>query len=178
MVISNKYKFVFIEIPKTATTSITNGLARAFGRHNLELIKTSERHCTLERCLNLNPHVANFQKFLFVRNHWDIATSFYLFEKSLGKHNLEFCDWIKGWYINQTSWMYPSVNFIGRYENLQEDFNFIVDKLGGKQTYLKKINTSENRDRNYKEFYTESTKEILFNNCNADINRLGYDFNF
>lgn len=176
MVVSDKYKFVFIEIPKTASTSISHGLCRSFGRDNLTFYKDSRnRHCTLEYALQIFPKIDGYKKFCFVRNHWDIAVSFYLFEKKMGIHELTFDKWVVEWYIHQMRWIKPKMDFIGRYENLQKDFNLICNSLGGKLVELKKLNDSLGR-KHYSYYYNKSTKLSLQSNCSLDIAQLKYFF--
>tara|TARA_B100001094_G_scaffold158430_1_gene153358 strand:- start:1517 stop:2149 length:633 start_codon:yes stop_codon:yes gene_type:complete len=72
--------------------------------------------------------------------------------------------------------LYPtdSVNFVGRFENFQSDFNFVCEKL--------KINTNfghrnkGNRQKPYTHYYNSRTIKIVEKKYEQDIELLGYRF--
>ena len=67
-------------------------------------------------------------------------------------------------------------DFIGRTENLQEDFNKVCDQLGIVQIELERINVTENRRCDYREYYTEETKDVVANVYEKDITYFNYSF--
>ncbi len=87
MVINSIHKFVFIHIPKTAGTSISNGLAGLDGNNARWVAKTKhETFAMFEK--NIGGRLSFFDrfkgdsplsyfKFCFVRNPWDRMSSFY-----------------------------------------------------------------------------------------------------
>jgi hypothetical protein len=107
MIVCHKYKFLFIEIPKTASTSVGSCLNQLIGRDNLinvsetkenqsDLYKKCYRHCTIEDAYVDFPETRSYFRFTFVRNPWDLYVSHYLFKKQTLKEDLPpFNDWLK-----------------------------------------------------------------------------------
>ena len=69
----------------------------------------------------------------------------------------------------------PSVDFIGYFENIENDFSIIQDRLKIK-TSLKKLNVTPAKKQDYQSYYTEETKQIVSNVYADDINTFGYTF--
>jgi hypothetical protein len=79
---------------------------------------------------------------------------------------------------SQTDWLIDNdgklcMDFIGRYENLKEDFSKICDILG-RNIKLPHINKTEHL--NYKSYYDAETKQIVADWHRNDINNFGYTF--
>ncbi len=69
----------------------------------------------------------------------------------------------------------PKVDFIGYFERLGNDFNYIQNKLG-KNANLQHLNKTGGTKRDYKEYYTSETKEMVADVYKEDIRIFGYDF--
>jgi len=69
----------------------------------------------------------------------------------------------------------PIVDFIGRYENLQEDFNKVCKAIGIAPVKLLHKNKSE-RPKDYREAYNNKTKEIVARVFAKDIELFKYTF--
>ncbi|MDH3347065.1 MAG: sulfotransferase family protein [Desulfobulbaceae bacterium] len=93
---------------------------------------------------------------------------------------------------HDTSWnhWHPQVNwiqdtqgtlltdFIGKVENMAQDFHFICEKLSLTSS-LSRHNTSGKAPRDpfyYRSFYDQETKKIVADYYQDDIDRFGYDF--
>ena len=89
---------------------------------------------------------------------------------------------LKGHYSGNID-KFPYIDFIGRFENFQEDFNFICNKIGLPLTKLIHINKSKprilnfNNNLKYDKVFTEKEKEDLKNRFEDDIKTFNYSFN-
>ena len=66
------------------------------------------------------------------------------------------------------------VNFVGRYERLQDDFDTICDRLGLGSMILPHINKTEHD--HYRKYYDEDSKRIVEELFSADIAHFDYSF--
>jgi len=71
-----------------------------------------------------------------------------------------------------------NLNFIGKFENLQEDFFKVCDALKLPRIHLPNANPSfELRNgKNYTHFYTEESRDIIADVYKKDIELFGYSF--
>jgi hypothetical protein len=65
------------------------------------------------------------------------------------------------------------VNFVGRYESLDEDLGAVADRLGVVLS-LPLVNTS--RHPHYRQMYTASTRDLVARRFARDIEKFGYEF--
>jgi hypothetical protein len=139
----------------------------------------------------------SFYKFAFVRNPWDWQVSYYHFilkEKAHIRHELvksmagfeEYLKWVintknpfsKGATKLQKELITDSqgrliIDFIGRYETLETDFNYVCQRLS-LQTSLPYLNKSKHR--NYQEYYNPKTIKLVEEHFQEDIALFGYTF--
>lgn len=66
------------------------------------------------------------------------------------------------------------VDFVGRFENIEEDSKKVFENLGFENASLPHKNSSKHR--NYRTYYTEETREEVRRRYSRDIDFFGYDF--
>lgn len=87
------------------------------------------------------------------------------------RHFRPQCDFVYN--DNQKS----QLDFVGRFENIQKDFNTIVKKLGikPKKTKLPRKNYS-NREKDYRGYYNKETRQIVSELYKQDLETFNYEF--
>jgi chondroitin 4-sulfotransferase 11 len=178
--------FVFVHINKTGGTSV----ARALG--------IRRRHRTA-RELEIEYGALWTQKFRFsiVRNPWDRVVSHYHYrlmtnESGLAEEQIAFIDWVKlaygekdpkycdrpkqfgaqwDWLIDQSG--NCAVDYVMRFENLEDDFITLCSKLNRK-AFLPHLNRSNRGD--YRSYFDNETKEIIAMRFKVDLEKFGYEY--
>lgn len=182
MIYSNSNKFMFYHIPKTAGTSLHTVLKRyAVGPH------VNEPHLTRVRShVGVEPTWDKYKgseyfSFAIVRNPYDRMFSLYNFLKRrrVIKETLE--EFINKMDREPSQFKLLNYNgvvplsFVGKFENLEEDFNFIADKINIKERYknLPKLFKAVNNG-NYKEQINNELKAIIDEKHHDDFINFNY----
>lgn len=175
MLISHKHRFIFIHIPKNAGISMKLALMEA--ADDWESI--AYVHATASEVRNKVGRDIwdNYFKFAFVKNPWDRAVSFYFWSRGkkrkdtlkvyseLNRMNYdEWAQWLSEQELNKLPahvWLQKSfvtdmkdnllVDYVGRFENLDRDWNFVCRKIGIKKKPLTNHHTSMHE--HYMEYY-------------------------
>jgi len=125
-------------------------------------------------------------KWTFVRNPWDRAVSNYFYMRKASYFDVTFKDYLKlpfnkmpnlakahgrslCYYFGNTK-----IDFIGRYKNLQEDFDYVCEKIGIQTCKLPHENKTNHK--HYTEYYDDECIELVANKFADDIERFGYKF--
>ena len=150
------------------------------------------------------PEVWNsYFKFSVSRNPWDRAVSYFHWEKrqdpaikpkkrfyhhlgvpfsEIGKIRELFSDFIKNslWPNNDRFYTIDNelcVDYVIRYENLSEDFNFVCKKLGLPADSLPRLKGGIRKNKyHYSEYYDEATRAMVGEHHKNDIHLLDYKF--
>lgn len=195
-----KENVLFIHNPKTAGTSMREVLIKRPGA--TELFTTYGSWHLTSRELMYKVHNKKFHeawKFVFVRNPWEWFVSMY--ENSRVNQNrvhrlthngfaMFVHKIIEGRYFQQEKFI-EFVDFIGRYENLQEDWERVCEKLG-RDNHLPHLNRSRQdasdgffqRIRDYfkppepyyRSYYNHSTKNKVLDYNRQIIERFNYTY--
>lgn len=136
-------------------------------------------------------------KFAFVRNPWDLQVSMYHFIVKETGHQHHQKVKIMGSFSAYLDWMTATAkpfakgapkfqkdmlcdnngqilaDFVGRYENLQDDFAYICRRLNLK-TQIAHLNQSSHRD--YRYYYNQRTQNLVADYFQDDIALFGYEF--
>ncbi len=133
-------------------------------------------------------------KFCFTRNPYDRAVSLFYFLKREGRIPLDstflsFCRKLRKegfepiglYHVKGLSQCNPQVrwiekvdmDFIGRFENLRDDTEEILQRLSIEGISLPHLNATPHRD--YRSYYCRKSQEIIEELYSEDFNRLGYD---
>ena len=120
-----------------------------------------------------------------------------LFKKFSADRN-GFISWVHSlvnddcWYDKKYNWKYTFktqknflsndddseilVDFVGRYEKLHDDFQFVCDKIGC-ENKLKNFHVNiSKRKRNHRDYYDNSTKKIVESIYKDDLEYFNYEF--
>ena len=69
------------------------------------------------------------------------------------------------------------VDFVGKFENMQEDFDKLCDHFGVPHTPVPHKNKTQYRNvRHYAQYYDDKTREIVADKYAKDIQLFGYKF--
>lgn len=138
-------------------------------------------------------------KFAIVRNPWDLQVSSYHHIRRERPHVMahinsfeEFIDWkldperpyqfhVDTSIEQQSDYLIDLhgkllTDFIGRYENLHDDFNTICNKIGITTPALPHRRKATDRDKDYRSYYTDALTRKVAAHFQQDIELLGYSF--
>jgi hypothetical protein len=200
MFLSYDPKFIFVHIPKTAGTSVSDCLRTvARGKVEYGCLKCSWDHHTTARQFKHrlgNVHYKESFTFSFVRNPWDRMYSWYTMHYQVQKWEMDFKTWLmdfqhimKNTHLegedivpsqrrSQMDWLTDSegniiVDYIGKFENLNNDFRVIQEKLNIKKNLPVKNVTKHD---SYKKAYDNEMIDFVYKYSKADIEEFGYEF--
>ncbi len=132
-------------------------------------------------------------KFAFVRNPWDRAVSFYFhkimtrksneFKQCHGRSFEYFINYLNhinvrngNPHIRLQTQAFPvdQCDFIGKVDNMDEDLQYVCNKLGIKKGVLGHKNHTEHK--HYSCYYTPKTRKIIADLYREDIDTFGFTF--
>ena len=198
--VSSTHKFIFVHIPKTAGMSIAFSLNMACKRcHNSarsiqQILNKSEYGKKIWQ---------EYFKFSFVRNPRSWVISSIQYHADYFKVEIDPSAFLTQWMkqeqieitdnftermshlLNKSQYNFLSenqseggkllVDFVGRFENLQQDFDYICNKVGVPQKTLPHKNKTK-QYKHYTEYYNEDTKQFIATKFAKDVEYFGYKF--
>jgi len=193
MIISHKHKYIFLKSRKTAGTSIQTALEDYCGPKDLVLVggkitEINEHSKIGEVRKYVGKDIWNsYFKFAFTRNPWDLIVSRYYWDhRGINCSIKGFKKWVKkyfksGKYLNDLQFRYIAINdkvrvdFVGSYEHLQHDFNYICERIGlGGIRLAKEKFGYRDKKKEYEQFYTQHLAKRVRLEFQKDINLFGY----
>jgi len=202
MPVFDKFKCIFVHIPKTAGMSIENvleidikwpqtNLNKLFGPYKFGSYNIHLQHAT---CIQIKELISktkydNYFKFAIVRNPYDRCVSQYFYIKKWNKtvQKLNFKEFIKYLelqnknknvfchYMPQYKFIYQNnkllVDYIGKFEKLDQKWTIITKKLGFTKS-LPKINTTNHNF--YMDYYDRETLDLVNNLFKKDFELFDY----
>jgi len=205
MVVSNKYKYIFVELPLSGSTAISNELCELYDGK-----KILRKHSKYQEFLKV---ATDEQKryFIFsgIRNPMDLVVSEFLKIKNnhkqryttpsewrrnggtlsdenlrlydeITKNNLSFADYFKKYfrlpYDNWSSAAHKKFDFVIRFENLRSDFSEVLKRLNIEPVReLPQINKTSEKG-NFIKYYTPDIREKAVFVFGPFMKKWGYTF--
>ena len=203
--INHQQKFIFVHIPKTGGSSIELTICpntSIAGNHTGKLNNTTfdGKHWTYKQINLQTPNINTYFKFTIVRNPYDRIVSLFewlqtytqsapgvygpipsdfdtfislcLESEKIGPAN------IKSQYEYITNDQNEiELDYIGRFETLDESFKTICNRVGVQATTLIHVNNNnKNKRAHYTKYYTTKTKNMISQLYAQDIDFFGYKF--
>tara|TARA_Y100001933_G_C19002317_1_gene565108 strand:+ start:1014 stop:1625 length:612 start_codon:yes stop_codon:yes gene_type:complete len=193
---SNEFRYVFFRVSKTGTRSILHNLHKhTVITDGFPMIDNPNYRHKLGYSKKYQSIWDTYFKFSIVRNPWDRLVSTY-YNKVLGmnkKYKIKFYKKFRHrsfkYFITylsninlskeehikyQYKFIPNNVNFIGKFENLQNDFNTICDNIGIPHCELPHWNRTQHE--HYTEYYDDETRKIVAEKYAKDIEYFNYEF--
>lgn len=205
MIVSHTHKYLFIEVPQTASTAISKELQECYDGEVL-----LHKHARLTEFEKLGFDKQEYYIFRGIRNPLDQEVSRFLKYKFNHKGNYTNPQKLAkngGWitsekikhfnfikendadfetyfmqfhrypYFCPFDWSKHDIDFVVRYENLQGDFRVLLRNLELKQLRpLPTVNKTEGKEKPFYEYYTPNTHRRASAVFGPHIRKWGYDF--
>lgn len=195
MILSPEQDFAFAHVPKTGGKSIQCALPgpcfKLWGvtsddgghgvYHDVDLAHLNARHA--RDLMQLNGCPSPFV-FGFVRNPWDRAVSAWRYHRAENPNTAAFPQWLRE---GKTVHQLPQhvflcdadggllVDFVGRYDRLQEDFDAVCDRLKVPRRRLPHIG-QDSDGKHYSHYFDRQLKALVQERYRVDIEMFGYAF--
>lgn len=195
IIVSHKYKFIYIGIPKVATRAFKGALIeKGQAEYESEFFETA---ADLQRVLK---HYPDYFRFSITRNPWDRIVSCYNSKIAEGTTYSKyvrimaaykdlkpqmpfeaFCEWLltpmggdayadRHW-LSQHVLIGEKCDYVGKYENLEEEIKIICEKIGCPVFDLpQRGHISSKHDP-----FTPETRAMIAQRYKEDIERYGYE---
>jgi hypothetical protein len=192
MIISHRYRYVFVQVPVTASSSIGIELCDNYSGEPI-LYKHA---CYDEFLKKARPEEKEYFVFAGARNPLDCIVTEY-FRRKAGKRTEEnrlylekyvfirdndasFPEFVKKYHYHfhkPVNSFYRGVNFVYKYERLQEDFSSVLEKLGIEQKRpLPQFNRSTGKTDPFLSYYTRDIQPMVRIVLGKRMKQAGYEF--
>lgn len=176
-------EFLYIKPQKTGTTSIRMilqpytkyGSVNGISIHGQE--EDIHHHLTyLDYVEILGPErLKDVVTFTTVRNPYDRWVSWWKYSSS--RKDMTLNQFVQ----HRTNHQHNFINGIDnihiiKFENLQQDFDIVCDKIGIPQQQLPYNNRGRHKTKHYTEYYDDETQKLVAEKYARDIECFGYEF--
>ncbi len=197
--ISHKYKFIFIHIPKTGGSSIRQSLSAIAPRQDRAALNRFGAHITAtDMKKRVRPEVWDtYFKFAFVRNPYDRLVSLWYYVRRIRPRIRNPGNWIEAYmrkYPTITSllanpsfsttrlqWEYVydehenlQVDYVGRFERLALDWNYVLGRINIPQISLRYQKKSHHKQFRY--YYNPQSIATVTELVEKDLRLFNYSF--
>lgn len=205
MILSHRKKFLFISVPKTASTVIRRSLnpfANIRGEHRKD--SYFFHHVTGEKMkeyfVKENLDWGDYYKFAFVRNPYSkmvseyfyalkclndpkiqqVAPHYYMDCNRVASEAASFRDYVlkpmfQGMHSKCAShWIPEDFDFVGKFENLQEDYKVVCENIDIPYKPLPKKNKTQHK--HYTSYYDRETIHFVYEKYKNTIIKYNYKF--
>lgn len=202
MIINHQHRYVFVAIPKTGSISIQFSLG-----HQNDIPEPDLYHQSLQEAVSSHPECRDYFKFAMVRNPWARLVSLYFdFTKKrvhqysgLVRHDTPLFSEFSGFEdfclrVQQTPWWgnvflrsqvkslsldgKVTMNFIGRFENLADDFKTACRLIDLGDVPLQSHNPGVYDKSSYQQYYSDAAKDAVASLYADDIKEFDYEFDY
>lgn len=205
MIVSNRYKYLFIENPLTASWSIHHELCKYYAGSPI-----LHKHATLQEFNKRYPKgEEEYFTFITIRNPLDVLVSRYVKHKkdaygvfsdphTIEKNLSDYSDKIRFEYIIDSNGdfesyfdkfysrpysdlvdtlQYEQIDYLIRYESLQDDFTNVLNSLGIKQVRpLPFVNKTPGKNPDWISYYSPEICGRAKKICGPFMEKWGYEF--
>ncbi|MFO8184791.1 MAG: sulfotransferase family 2 domain-containing protein [Candidatus Aegiribacteria sp.] len=192
MIISHRYRYVFVQVPQTASSSIGEELCRNYAGEPI-----LHKHALYRQFLKTaSPEEKEYFVFAGRRNPLDCLVTEY-FRRKEGKRmednemNRRISEFIRAnsasfqdYYREFHSHFHRAKNpyhegadYLYRFENLQEDFTEVLGMLGIDQVRpIPRFNRTTGKDLPFMSYYTPDLQPLVRMTMGSRMRRAGYSF--
>jgi len=196
----DEHRCIFVHVPKAAGVSISKGLFGCLGGSHMDI--------GLYQVVYSKREFDDYFKFTFVRNPWDRLLSAYSFLRSGGMHEADkrwaqanivgyptFEDFVLNWVSEENVLTYVHfvpqyrfvcapfsrdllVDFVGHYEHLARDFEYVRSRLDLDGVDLPHHNGGPEATRraDFRHHYTSEMRRVVERVYQVDLDLFGYSF--
>lgn len=149
-------------------TTVRNPFDLLVSSYNMVVKRIQQKH--LHTLKQFGHSVFSFEEYLKdkIQNYIVGTEPFISTNFSHSMFNQNQIDWIKN------SQGRINIDYIMKFENLQQDFDIVCDKIGAPRNKLKHINKINHK--HYSEYYDDKTRKIVAERYAKDIEHFGYKF--
>lgn len=159
-------KLIFLEHPRTASTSVRHVLQQVGGKPHKRHVTLAPRHREKTVCT--------------VRNPYDLLVSWWLIIG--GRQGFKtFADFVVKcrdpfMVRNEKLFYFLETDYVMRFETLEQDLNTLLRKHKIRKVKLPKYNTTKDK-KHYTEYYDDVIRALVTARFEEEIKRFGYEWN-